>query len=310
MLFQVKSRRVHEMARRDHFANALIPHGHQQNWDLIGKVIKEMERITSQWPDAETEVTVEGKNDLWGRYDSLIDARVGLGEDFRDVVRVDISRRSGDFDDVDRYLSVTLDKRKSETSWVYASGPVKRVCEDLVRRLQSYILEVVNHPQAPAVAAHPAGRKGVPGLDELAETLARFPGFLRSLTSSKEPNVKPPRVEKEKDLQVLVGACLRLIYNDVRPEDYISEYAGGRSRVDFFLPEVGIVVETKMIRESLSDRRVGEELLIDFGRYSSRPDCCGILAVIYDPKMILENPAGLEFDLSRSTSATRVIVVR
>ncbi|MFG2462462.1 hypothetical protein ACGFWE_36110 [Streptomyces sp. NPDC048523] len=151
-----------------------------------------------------------------------------------------------------------------------------------------------------------------PLLAEIAEAFTRFPSFLQSLQNSKKPNVPPPTIQKEEDLQVLVGACLRLMYDDVRPEDYVPEHGGGRSRVDFLLPTVGIVVETKMTRESLTDRRVGEELAIDWNRYAKHPDCRGIFALVYDPNRYLTNPAGLQSDLTQDQGnpATRVLVIR
>lgn len=154
--------------------------------------------------------------------------------------------------------------------------------------------------------------EAAPILSELAETFTRFPSFLQVLQGSGKPNIPAPRIEKEDDLQVLVGSCLRLLYDDVRPEDYVPEYGGGRSRVDFLLPAVGIVVETKMTRKTLTDKKVGEELLIDWGRYTRHPDCRGIFALVYDPDRRLVNPAGLQSDLSQNQShpATRVIVVR
>ncbi|MCC3651683.1 hypothetical protein LIX60_09430 [Streptomyces sp. S07_1.15] len=277
---------------------------------MIEGIIKEVERVTFQWHEAETELTFKGKGDLYVSSESLIDARIELGEDYRDVVEVEIARRSEDYEDSDTYLSVTLCKRKSDTSWVFCSGPIKRTCEDLVRGVQAFILEAIDHPESRMVGPGPIGPAN--SLDTLADSLARFPSFLRDLANSPVSNIPPPRVENEKDLQVLIGACLRLMCDDVRPEDYIAEYAGGRSRVDFFLPEAGIIVETKMTRDSLTDRKVGEELLIDWGRYSSRSDCRGILAVIYDPRMLLRNPAGLAADLSQPSKnpSTKVIVIR
>jgi uncharacterized protein (TIGR02391 family) len=134
------------MARREYSANALIPHGHHQNWSLMEEIIRELERVTDQWQGAETELTVEGRRDLYGRYETLTDARIGLGEDHRDVTEVTISRRERDGDDSDMYAAVTLSKSQRDTSWVYASGPVKRECENLVRALQSFILQAISYP--------------------------------------------------------------------------------------------------------------------------------------------------------------------
>ncbi|MEU6392545.1 TIGR02391 family protein [Streptomyces sp. NPDC046939] len=145
--------------RREFTANALIPHGHHQNWDLIEEIIRELERLTDQWQGAETEITIKGKRDLYGSYGTLIDAKVGLGDDHRDVTEVDISRIERDGDESDMYASVTLSKNQKDTSWVFASGPVKRDCEGLVRTLQNFILQAINFPDF--VRMHSGGGDGI-----------------------------------------------------------------------------------------------------------------------------------------------------
>jgi uncharacterized protein (TIGR02391 family) len=135
------------MTRREYSADALIPHGHHQNWNLIEEIIRELERVTDQWIEAETDITVKGKRDLYGRYNSVLDAKIELGNNQRDVTEVDIARSESDEDGEDRHVAVTLSRNEKKTSWVYASGPVKRSCEDLVRSLQSFILQGINHPE-------------------------------------------------------------------------------------------------------------------------------------------------------------------
>ncbi|MCT9931579.1 TIGR02391 family protein [Planotetraspora sp. A-T 1434] len=134
------------MARKDYSANALIPHGHHQNWILIEKTIREVERITDQWPNAETEIKVEGSRNLHGQYSSLLNAKIDLGDDIRDVTTVDITRLEEDDDSPNPYLAITLAKSPRTTSWVYASGPIKRTCEELVHHLQAFILQQINYP--------------------------------------------------------------------------------------------------------------------------------------------------------------------
>lgn len=149
-------------------------------------------------------------------------------------------------------------------------------------------------------------------LDELALLFKRLPDYIAVLQAARNARVPPPSIENEADLQIVVEAILRLHFDDVRPEDYVSEYAGGASRVDFLLRQQGIIIETKMTRSTLTDRKVGEELLIDWARYQRHPDCRAILAVIFDPGRHISNPAGLENDLShnQAESATRAVVVR
>jgi hypothetical protein len=55
-----------------------------------------------------------------------------------------------------------------------------------------------------------------------------------------------------------------------------------------------------MTREGLGDRKVGEELTIDIARYRAHPDCGELYCFVYDPEHRIENPVGLEQDLSRT----------
>jgi hypothetical protein len=149
-------------------------------------------------------------------------------------------------------------------------------------------------------------------IDELTDLFPRLPDFLHILEAAGNANVPVPTLTNEADLQVLVHAILRMHFDDVRAEDYVSQQAGGRSRVDFLLRQSGVIVETKMTRPTLTDKRVGEELLVDWGRYQRHPDCRAIFALVYDPGRYIVNPAGLTEDLSQveREPATRAIVVR
>lgn len=149
-------------------------------------------------------------------------------------------------------------------------------------------------------------------LDELTSVFRRLPDYLSVLRQAANVNVPESVITNEADLQVLVHGILRLLYDDVRPEDPVPQQAGGGSRVDFLLREAGVIVETKMTRPGLTDRRLGEELLIDWGRYPGHPDCRAIFALVYDPDRRLSNSAALEHDLSQQDRepATRVLVVR
>ncbi|WP_152608296.1 hypothetical protein [Kocuria rhizophila] len=137
---------------------------------------------------------------------------------------------------------------------------------------------------------------------KLGESLRRLPALLNTLQRRAPDWPIGQNIKDESDLQIIVEAYLRTLYDDVRPEDYVPSHAGANSRVDFRLPEVGIIVETKMTREALTDRKLGEELLIDAGRYPAHPDCKAIVAFVYDPARRIHNPRGLEQDLTERVS--------
>ena len=71
--------------------------------------------------------------------------------------------------------------------------------------------------------------------------------------------------------------------------------------MDFLLPEIQAVVETKMMRPSLSTKQLGEQLIIDIAKYKSPPACCTLFYVVYDPDGRILNPCGVENDLSTQT---------
>jgi hypothetical protein len=78
--------------------------------------------------------------------------------------------------------------------------------------------------------------------------------------------------------------------------------------MDFLLKNERTVVETKMTRDGLGARQVGDELLIDIGRYRAHQDCSTLVCFVYDPLGIIGNPASLEADLSRDHGGLRVRV--
>lgn len=144
-------------------------------------------------------------------------------------------------------------------------------------------------------------------LERLAELLSRVPDYLKMLVDAGAPEVAT-----ESGLQELLHPLLLVLYSDVRREDLVPQFAGGGSRVDFLLKEVGVVLETKMTRPTLTDKKVGEELLIDWSRYRKHPDCAAIFGFIYDPGRYISNPKGLQADLTDMSAPvpTCALVVR
>ncbi len=144
-------------------------------------------------------------------------------------------------------------------------------------------------------------------LERLADLLSRVPDYLKMLADAGAPEVM-----NEPGLQELLHPLLQVLFGDVRREDLVPQFAGGGSRVDFLLKELGVVLETKMTRPKLTDKKVGEELLIDWSRYRKHPDCAAIFGLVYDPARYILNPKGLQADLTDMSAAvpTCALVIR
>lgn len=105
------------------------------------------------------------------------------------------------------------------------------------------------------------------------------------------------RITDEYDVQDLLHSLLSLYYDDIRPEEWTPSYAGSSVRIDFVIPEIKTVIEVKKTRDSMTDKKLSEELIIDIEKYQKHPDCEKIYCFVYDPDTILRNPVAIKKDL-------------
>jgi hypothetical protein len=68
--------------------------------------------------------------------------------------------------------------------------------------------------------------------------------------------------------------------------------------MDFLLKRERIVVEAKMTRKGLDQKKVGDELIIDMRRYRLHPDVQTLVCFVYAPGGYCKAPTALENDLS------------
>jgi hypothetical protein len=142
-------------------------------------------------------------------------------------------------------------------------------------------------------------------LVQLADSFHRVALRLRNRRSGKDP----VSINDEYDVQYVFAALLETRFEDIRPEEPGPSFAGGSSRVDFLLKNESVLVEMKMTRSGLTDKKLGEELIVDIAHYKQRPDCKALVCFVYDPDHRLTNPNGIENDLSKSTDGFNVRVL-
>lgn len=145
-------------------------------------------------------------------------------------------------------------------------------------------------------------------LDDLLRLLERFHKIaqeLRYRRTDREPVV----IRDEYDVQYLLGALLKLYFDDVRLEEYSPSNAGANTRLDFVLKEEKIIIETKMTYESLKIKALGEELLVDIGRYKAYPGCRNLVIFIYDKVDHITNKRGFIADLQKQSTVEMDISV-
>ena len=158
----------------------------------------------------------------------------------------------------------------------------------------------------------PAGRGFLSGTGDpvrLVEGLCRrFPAFARQI-ATRHDGRDTVVFNDEYDVQDALHAVLRLHFDDVRAEESSPSHAATGSRIDLLLKGERIVVETKMMRPSLSQKKLLDEIAADKERYRTHPGCETIIFFVYDPEGRLHNPVALERDASETIGRTRCLVI-
>lgn len=171
----------------------------------------------------------------------------------------------------------------------------KHILTSMAEEIIEYGIQTTSEPVSPNKIAC---------IDRICD---RFHLVVRQLRS-RHDNRTSLDVEDEYDVQDLLHCLLHLEFEDIRAEEWTPSYAGASSRVDFLLKNESIVIEVKKTRKSLGARELGEQLLIDIGRYQAHPDCKTLVCFVYDPEARIANPRGIEADLTKKTNELDVYV--
>jgi hypothetical protein len=117
-------------------------------------------------------------------------------------------------------------------------------------------------------------------------------------------------IDDEYDVQDLLRGLLKIYFDDVRDEEWTPSVAGASARMDLLLKNEQIVIEAKMTRRGLSQKKIREDLIIDKTYYKGHPDCKKLYCFVYDASEKIKNPRGFERDLCDSVDGfeTKVFV--
>ncbi len=132
----------------------------------------------------------------------------------------------------------------------------------------------------------------------ISETFDNFHSFCRQLIN-RHNGRDTFSINDEYDVQDLLHCILKLHFKDVREEEYTPSYAGSSTRMDFLLKDENIVIEVKKTRKGLTDKEIGEQLILDVAHYKNHPNCKFLKCFVYDPENLVKNPRGLETDLNK-----------
>lgn len=161
----------------------------------------------------------------------------------------------------------------------------------------SILNNLVDHIEKGIIIPNQDSRDRINPDIELRRLFSRFHRIARQLRK-RHNDRSTLEVDDEYDVQDLLHALLRLYFDDIRDEEWTPSYAGKSARMDFLLKSEGLVIEIKKTRNGLTDKEVGDQLIIDVDRYKTHPDCRKLICFVYDPEGRIGNPEGLVRDLN------------
>jgi hypothetical protein len=133
---------------------------------------------------------------------------------------------------------------------------------------------------------------------QVITTLAQRTLLVQRQLLQRHGNRETLKVQDEYDAQDLFHSLLRVFVNDIRQEEFSPSYAGTSKRIDFVLPEYGLAIELKHSRTTLTHKELGQELIIDIASYTIHPSVRHLVCIVFDSDGHIQNPRGVERDLS------------
>jgi hypothetical protein len=202
-----------------------------------------------------------------------------------------------------RSMSSRTDASESE------AGRFQREVQEHITALESILqrLELIPESVEESISEKPQ-TADTNTLSLLLPIFKKFHQLARQIRK-RHDNRPTLEVKDEYDVQDLLHVLLKLYFDDIRPEEWTPSYAGSSSKMDFLLKKEQTVIETKKTRKGLTDREVGEQLIVDIQKYHTHPDCKSLICFVYDPEGKIANPKALENDLSKLENGFKVMVI-
>ena len=132
--------------------------------------------------------------------------------------------------------------------------------------------------------------------------------YVQRELSHRHQNRATISISDEYDVQDLLRALFAIFFEDVREEVWVPSYAGGASRMDFFIPAFELAIEVKKVRASMSAKSLADELIVDRDRYKEELRAKHLICLVFDYDGLLKGPRGLEIDLTKEATVEGLAV--
>lgn len=96
-------------------------------------------------------------------------------------------------------------------------------------------------------------------------------------------------IEDEYDVQSLLWLILRSSFSDIRYEEYLPKLGRRGQRYDIGIPQLGLIVEAKFIRQAGDFQKIVDEIGKDSAQLQPQTTFTGIIVFVYDKSCSVEH---------------------
>lgn len=114
--------------------------------------------------------------------------------------------------------------------------------------------------------------------------LGNFQDAIKSITTIRRQGKAEFNILDEYDVQDIVYLMLKGVFHDLQVENPFMKKAGKSSKIDLITVKEQIAIETKMMLDGYTDKKIIEQLKIDIQDYSTWKAMRHLVIFVYDPK--------------------------
>lgn len=189
----------------------------------------------------------------------------------------------------------------------------------IMRNLQLKILQcllesnAINEEWLNSVIYYAAKLSWMDSIDEVVTSKEHVVQLLSNFESAmkrwpNKPNHKWP-IKDEKDIQSILWAILRSIFEDITDEDPSPKFGHRFSIIDFRIPSLNLLIEAKFIKKQEEFAKIENEIKIDRDDHlATKPDD-KIIVFIYDNSASVEEHQTTVQALEKLEGIHRVLIV-
>lgn len=114
--------------------------------------------------------------------------------------------------------------------------------------------------------------------------LNNFSNAILRITKNRRKGHLEFSINDEYDVQDILYTILKAIFPKLKPEEPTPSVGISYNKIDFILEDEGILIETKMLKETDKDeRKITDELKVDIQSYYKKEKIKNLICFVYDP---------------------------